>query len=203
MESDIIIVNHHLFFADLSIKQQAEYAPDAGILPEVGAVIFDEAHELEDVAGSYFGVSVSNARVEELCRDVEVSLQRNHMLSASISGALKSLRERSPFFFALAAAGRRPLRFREPARVPGGKRRRIPGLAAVARPAGLGTGKPAVEAGGSLQLCPARAGAAGAAWVPDGIGRPQYRVLDRAPARRAATGKTFSCRPRRSMWRRF
>ncbi len=72
MESDIIIVNHHLFFADLSIKQQAEYAPDAGILPEAGAVIFDEAHELEDVAGSYFGVSVSNARFEELCRDVEV-----------------------------------------------------------------------------------------------------------------------------------
>ena len=36
-ESDIIIVNHHLFFADLGIKQQAEYAPDAGILPEVGA----------------------------------------------------------------------------------------------------------------------------------------------------------------------
>ena len=70
MESDIIIVNHHLFFADLSIKQQSEYAPDAGILPEAGAVIFDEAHELEDVAGSYFGISVSNMRVEELCRDV-------------------------------------------------------------------------------------------------------------------------------------
>src|SRR5215813_6255060 len=62
MESDIIIVNHHLFFADLSIKQASEHAPDAGILPEVGAVIFDEAHELEDVAGSYFGVSVSNLR---------------------------------------------------------------------------------------------------------------------------------------------
>ena len=66
MESDIIIVNHHLFFADLAIKQQAEDAPDAGILPEVGAVIFDEAHELEEVAGSYFGVSVGNARFEEL-----------------------------------------------------------------------------------------------------------------------------------------
>jgi ATP-dependent DNA helicase DinG len=105
MESDIIIVNHHLFFADLSIKQQAEYASDAGILPEVGAVIFDEAHELEDVAGSYFGVSVSNGRVEELCRDVEASLQRNHMLSASISGTLKSLRERSMFFFALLPQG--------------------------------------------------------------------------------------------------
>jgi ATP-dependent DNA helicase DinG len=105
MESDIIIVNHHLFFADLSIKQQAEYASDAGILPEVGAVIFDEAHELEDVAGSYFGVSVSNGRVEELCRDVEASLQRNHMLSASFSGTLKSLRERSMFFFALLPQG--------------------------------------------------------------------------------------------------
>src|ERR1700760_3875561 len=74
MESDIVIVNHHLFFADLAIKQQADGAPDAGILPEAGAVIFDEAHELEDVAGSYFGVAVSNQRVEELVRDVEASL---------------------------------------------------------------------------------------------------------------------------------
>ncbi len=105
MESDIIIVNHHLFFADLAIKQQAEDAPDAGILPEVGAVIFDEAHELEDVAASYFGISVSNARVEELCRDVEISLQRNHLLSASLSGAVKSLRERAMFFFALLPQG--------------------------------------------------------------------------------------------------
>jgi ATP-dependent DNA helicase DinG len=105
MESDIIIVNHHLFFADLAIKQQAEYAPDAGILPEVGTVIFDEAHELEDVAGSYFGISVSNTRFEELCRDVEASLQRNRMLSASLSGALKSLRERALFFFALLPQG--------------------------------------------------------------------------------------------------
>jgi len=105
MESDIIIVNHHLFFADLAIKQQAEYAPDAGILPEVGTVIFDEAHELEDVAGSYFGISVSNSRFEELCRDVEASLQRNHMLSVSLSGALKNLRERAMFFFALLPQG--------------------------------------------------------------------------------------------------
>jgi ATP-dependent DNA helicase DinG len=99
MESDIIIVNHHLFFADLGIKQQAEPASDAGILPEVGAVIFDEAHELEEVAGSYFGVSVSNARVEELCRDVEDSLERHQLLSTSISAAVKSLRQRALFFF--------------------------------------------------------------------------------------------------------
>jgi ATP-dependent DNA helicase DinG len=105
MESDIIIVNHHLFFADLAIKLMADGAPDAGILPEAAAVIFDEAHELEDVAGNYFGISVSNLRVEELARDVEHSMQHNRMLSASLSGALGSLRDRSQLFFSLLPSG--------------------------------------------------------------------------------------------------
>ena len=105
MESDIIIVNHHLFFADLAIKLQADGAPDAGVLPEAAAVVFDEAHELENVAGSYFGISVSNLRMEELARDVESSMQHHRMLSASLSGALGSLRERSQFFFALLPPG--------------------------------------------------------------------------------------------------
>jgi ATP-dependent DNA helicase DinG len=105
LESDIVIVNHHLFFADLAIKQGSEYASDAGILPDVGAVIFDEAHELEAVAGSYFGISLSNLRAEELCRDVEGSLERNRLLSARLSGALKSLRERAQVFFSLLPAG--------------------------------------------------------------------------------------------------
>jgi ATP-dependent DNA helicase DinG len=105
LESDIIIVNHHLFFADLAIKLQAEGAPDAGILPDAAAVIFDEAHELEDVAGNYFGISVSNLRLEDLARDVESSLQHNRMLSASLSGALGSLREKSQLFFSLLPAG--------------------------------------------------------------------------------------------------
>jgi ATP-dependent DNA helicase DinG len=105
MESDIVIVNHHLFFADLAIKLQAEGAPDAGILPEAAAVIFDEAHELEDVAGNYFGISVSNLRIDDLARDVETSLQHNKMMSASLSGALGSLRERSQLFFSLLPPG--------------------------------------------------------------------------------------------------
>jgi ATP-dependent DNA helicase DinG len=105
MESDIIIVNHHLFFADLAIKLQADGAPDAGILPEAAAVIFDEAHELEDVAGNYFGISVSNLRVDDLARDVEAALQRNRLTSASLSGAIGSLRERSQFFFSLLPPG--------------------------------------------------------------------------------------------------
>jgi len=104
-ESDIVIVNHHLFFADLGIKQQAEGVPDAGILPDAGIVIFDEAHELEEVAGSYFGIAVSAARLDELCRDVEGSMQRNRMYTSRIAGAIKSLLERSGFFFSLLPEG--------------------------------------------------------------------------------------------------
>ena len=103
-ESDIIIVNHHLFFADLSIKLEAEGAPDAGVLPECGAVIFDEAHELEEVAGNYFGISVSNLRMDELTRDVEHLLQREHLYTPQMSGAIQSVRERSQLFFSLLPA---------------------------------------------------------------------------------------------------
>jgi ATP-dependent DNA helicase DinG len=103
-ESDIIIVNHHLFFADLSIKLEAEGAPDAGVLPECGAVIFDEAHELEDIAGNYFGISVSNLRMDELTRDVEHLLQREKLYTPQMSGAIQSVRERSQLFFSLLPA---------------------------------------------------------------------------------------------------
>jgi len=105
MESDIIIVNHHLFFADLAIKRASDGAPDAGILPECGAVVFDEAHELEEVASSYFGISVSTLRIEELVRDTEAALQRQKLLSASLQIAIRSLREKSQFFFSLLPAG--------------------------------------------------------------------------------------------------
>ncbi len=100
-ESDIIIVNHHLFFADLSIKLEAEGAPDAGVLPDCGAVIFDEAHELEDIAGNYFGISVSNLRMDELARDAEHLLQREKLYTPQMSGAIQSVRERSQLFFSL------------------------------------------------------------------------------------------------------
>jgi ATP-dependent DNA helicase DinG len=103
LESDIIIVNHHLFFADLALRQSG--APDAGILPDFAAVIFDEAHELEDVASSYFGVSVSNLRFEELARDVENTLQQKQAISAGLLQALARMRERARFFFGLLPKG--------------------------------------------------------------------------------------------------
>jgi ATP-dependent DNA helicase DinG len=105
VESDVIIVNHHLFFADLAIKQLADAAPDAGILPDYGAVIFDEAHELEDVAGSYFGITVSNLRLNDLIRDIETLLKMKGSFGTGIMSATKSLRERSQFFFSLLPPG--------------------------------------------------------------------------------------------------
>ncbi len=115
LESDIIIVNHHLFFADLAVKREATGAPDAGILPEAAAVIFDEAHELEDVASSYFGVSVSNIRFEELARDTDAML-RGKEGAESLPGITQQLRERSRLFFAglpMTGDGRQPFTERE------------------------------------------------------------------------------------------
>jgi len=110
VESDIIIVNHHLFFADLALRQTG--IPEAGILPEFSAVIFDEAHDLEDVASSYFGVSVSNLRFEELARDIESTLQHKQAMSATLHQALARVRERSRFFFGLLPVGEGRFAFR-------------------------------------------------------------------------------------------
>jgi len=100
LESDIVIVNHHLFFADLAIKQETEGVPDAGVLPESIAVIFDEAHELEEIASEYFGVGIGNQRIEELGRDIELMMRAKNAFSSSVQSAIEAVRDRSRFFFA-------------------------------------------------------------------------------------------------------
>ena len=115
LESDIIIVNHHLFFADLAVRREAGGAPDAGILPEAAAVVFDEAHELEEVASSYFGLSVSNIRFEELARDTDMLL-RGKEGADKMPAATQQLRERARMFFAglpMTSDGRQPFTERE------------------------------------------------------------------------------------------
>jgi len=87
LESDLIIVNHHLFFADLALRDH-DYA---SVLPPYAAVIFDEAHEVEEIAGNYFGRSMSNYRFEELCRDAEAMLRRQNRATAGLLRALKHL----------------------------------------------------------------------------------------------------------------
>jgi ATP-dependent DNA helicase DinG len=115
LESDLIIVNHHLFFADTAVRLAAGNAPDAGVLPESAAVIFDEAHELEEVASQYFGRSLSNLRFEDLARDTEVLL-RGKSSATQIPALTQQLRERARLFFAalpMPADGRHPFTNRE------------------------------------------------------------------------------------------
>src|SRR5262245_7082524 len=74
-QARIIVVNHHLFFADLAVKMAASRRgfAGAGALPPYDAVIFDEAHELEDIATDFFGTRISKARVETMLRDADRS----------------------------------------------------------------------------------------------------------------------------------
>ena len=95
--SDIIIVNHHLFFADLAVRE-AEYG---GIIPDYAAVVFDEAHEIEDVAGQHFGFSISNYQFEDLRRDISALLRRKELASQEIERVLDRMEECAGSFFAL------------------------------------------------------------------------------------------------------
>lgn len=99
-ESDIIIVNHHLFFADIAVRE-GEYG---AILPDYSAVIFDEAHELEEVAGQYFGFGISSNQVEDLRRDTLAVARRKNLLSRDLEQMLRVLAEQAERFFALFPA---------------------------------------------------------------------------------------------------
>jgi ATP-dependent DNA helicase DinG len=96
-ESDLLIVNHHLFFADLALRQN-DYA---ALLPDYAALVFDEAHDMEDVATQYFGVEVSSYRVEELARDTEATLRAKDIKSHEVLSAVGELRRRADLFFEL------------------------------------------------------------------------------------------------------
>ena len=65
-QADVVVVNHHLFFADVALKDTGV----AELLPSANTVIFDEAHQLPDTATTFFGDTVSTSQVMELCRDV-------------------------------------------------------------------------------------------------------------------------------------
>uniref|UniRef100_UPI00035E05C8 ATP-dependent DNA helicase n=1 Tax=Vibrio splendidus TaxID=29497 RepID=UPI00035E05C8 len=69
MDSDVVVVNHHLFLADLAIKETGF----GELIPEADVFIFDEAHQLPDIASQYFGQSVSSRQIQELAKDIEIA----------------------------------------------------------------------------------------------------------------------------------
>ena len=67
LDADLVVVNHHLFFADMALK-------DTGfgeLIPETQVLIFDEAHQIPDIAAEYFGEHFSSRQVFELCKDIQ------------------------------------------------------------------------------------------------------------------------------------
>ena len=81
-EADLVVVNHHLLFADLAIKQEGF----GEILPGAQAFILDEAHQIPELAGVFFSTSITSRQITELAQDALAEC-------ATVSGALASLRE--------------------------------------------------------------------------------------------------------------
>jgi ATP-dependent DNA helicase DinG len=98
-ESDVVIVNHHLLFADAAVRQNAF----GEVIPAFSRAILDEAHQLEDVATQYFGYSVSTYRVEELARDVERMVAaggvEDRAAKTEMAKAVERLRDHARAFF--------------------------------------------------------------------------------------------------------
>src|SRR5689334_14378302 len=95
MDSDIVIVNHHLFFADLALRG-GDYG---AVLPDYSTVIFDEAHELEDVAASYFGSTVSTYRITDLIQEANKLAITEPDAAMELSRALARVSQRADAFW--------------------------------------------------------------------------------------------------------
>ncbi len=91
--ADIVIVNHHLFFADLALKESSYGA----VLPHYDAVVFDEAHLLEEVAEQYFGISMSSYRMEDFARDAMREFASHK--EETCAGLCRNILEKSRKFF--------------------------------------------------------------------------------------------------------
>jgi ATP-dependent DNA helicase DinG len=86
----LLLVNHHLLFADLAVRRGGF----GEVIPRYEAVIFDEAHQLEDIAASYFGIQWSNFRLQELLHDTRAEIQRaikDTQALGNLSGACEHL----------------------------------------------------------------------------------------------------------------
>lgn len=103
--SDLLIVNHHLYFADLALRSRGL----TEILPEYDAVIFDEAHQLEDTMSLYFGVEFSDSKIAELAQDVlrEIgATAKTRKKKADVRGVIEHLLAlRGRFYRHFAEAG--------------------------------------------------------------------------------------------------
>ncbi len=101
-KAELILVNHHLYFADRALRAAH---PGARVLPDHDAVIFDEAHQLEDVATEHFGARVSTHKLAQLVRDAHLSMSRMPLWTGRAADDVINAVERSGLsLFALVRA---------------------------------------------------------------------------------------------------
>jgi ATP-dependent DNA helicase DinG len=144
-EADLVITNHHLFFADLALRSAW---PDAEVLPPYETVVFDEAHQLEDIAAEFFGTHVSTQRLLGLARDLGRARVAEPERAAAFGGRLSE-----------ATAG-----------LAEAVRGAVPGARAV------GAGPRGGRAGGGGRTDEVRALLPDGLWT--GAVRPRYHALD-------------------------
>ena len=103
-ESDVVIVNHHLLCADASVRQSSY----GEVIPECHYAVLDEAHQLEDVATQYFGIAVSNYRVDDLVRDGEraINLGAVEDADSNLRRSLRRVDDHAREFFGRLAMAR-------------------------------------------------------------------------------------------------
>jgi ATP-dependent DNA helicase DinG len=99
--AQVVLVNHHLFFADLAMRTSRA---GAEVLPDYEAVVFDEAHALEDVATEYFGLSVSSWRIEELVHDAARAVADRPDLAQAMKAATGEVARAGEKYFAAVGA---------------------------------------------------------------------------------------------------
>jgi ATP-dependent DNA helicase DinG len=88
MDSDLVVINHHLFFADLAVKETGF----GELIPEASSYIFDEAHQLPDIASLYFGESLSSRQLMELAKEIDFVYRTELREAKQISKAAEQLR---------------------------------------------------------------------------------------------------------------
>lgn len=98
-EADLVIVNHHLFFADLA----ARHSSYGAFLPDHTRVIFDEAHEIEDTAASYFTLQISNYRFDDLLLDVKSAFIPDEQAAGAVRQAVLAVKRAADRFWQLVA----------------------------------------------------------------------------------------------------
>lgn len=93
LNADLVVVNHHLFFADLAVKENGF----GELVPNAQVVIFDEAHQLPDIASQYFGQSITARQLFDLCKDMQLvyrsELKDMKQLGACADQLLKAVQD--------------------------------------------------------------------------------------------------------------